>query len=664
MRHCAFLFFSSFFVLFALHLQTWGSTDMPLRMSGSTGDAGVTGVGGAARQKLPRVNESGESSYEIHMRGMFQAALAMEMLDFELDADALEDEAGIGGVDGGPVTSNPGASAEGFGVSLLPSEHDLASLLTHPAFPLTAWEMEEPPHFVLLRSDGAAVACGEDRAGQCSIPDLADGVAYTDVCTGFGHTVLLTSDGNAVACGWNDHGECDVPALLDGVIYTQVAAGYDYTVLLKSDGTASACGRNRRGQCNIPTLPDGVFYERVATGVSHTVLLRSDGTAVACGSNRYGKCDIPVLGEGVVYTHVAAGGSHSVLLKCDGTAAVCGDNSDGQCNIPALPDGITYVEVAIGLTVTVLLRSDGIAVACGSNSLGHCNIPALAEGVTYTQVAVNYARTVLLKSDGNAVACGMSERGECNIPALAEGVTYVRRGAQTVLTLNLCDSYATFCSLSGDEVCRVEIDASDRFIDIRKAFMNKMNAAHGKFSIVLPSGELLGAICMHASSALGGCGTCSELAGRHGKVPEVNPKHENAWYKLGTEGAGTVDGKHKTNIECCIEALHINPKHANAWANLGAQGGGTVGGKHRTSIECYNEAFNLKPQHVQLVGLKARELNGACGVVVAYNLNKERYCVKLGKGEMPPPKLILIKPENLKPLKDESGSFIHTLLRA
>ena len=90
----------------------------------------------------------------------------------------------------------------------------------------------EAGHSVLLRSDGAAVACGDNRLGQCNIPDLVEGVTYTHVDTGTDHTVLLASDGAAVACGRNDDGECNVLALSGGVIYTQVAVGCCYTVLL------------------------------------------------------------------------------------------------------------------------------------------------------------------------------------------------------------------------------------------------------------------------------------------------------------------------------------------------------------------------------------------------------------------------------------------------
>ena len=36
---------------------------------------------------------------------------------------------------------------------------------------------------------------------------------YTQVSAGDWHTVLLRSDGAAIACGRNDHGECGIPSL-------------------------------------------------------------------------------------------------------------------------------------------------------------------------------------------------------------------------------------------------------------------------------------------------------------------------------------------------------------------------------------------------------------------------------------------------------------------
>ena len=66
------------------------------------------------------------------------------------------------------------------------------------------------------------------------------------------HTVLLRSDGRAVACGDNEYDQCKIPPLDDGLTYIQVSAGHDCTMLLRSDGHAVAWGQNRSWQCYIP----------------------------------------------------------------------------------------------------------------------------------------------------------------------------------------------------------------------------------------------------------------------------------------------------------------------------------------------------------------------------------------------------------------------------
>ena len=100
-------------------------------------------------------------------------------------------------------------------------------------------------HSALLRSDGeVAVFICDDGVDGLIIPLLKPGVTYTQVSCGTYTIVLLRSDGTAIACGENRSGQCDIPELPDKVCYTQVAAGTWHTVLLRSDGqvVVSGCG--------------------------------------------------------------------------------------------------------------------------------------------------------------------------------------------------------------------------------------------------------------------------------------------------------------------------------------------------------------------------------------------------------------------------------------
>ena len=96
-------------------------------------------------------------------------------------------------------------------------------------------------HTVLIRSDGSAVACGDDDNGQCSLPELPEGLTYVQVAAGLRHTVLIRSDGSAVACGRNDDGLCSLPVLSEGQTYTPTAAGVRQLILQALyDGSSSS----------------------------------------------------------------------------------------------------------------------------------------------------------------------------------------------------------------------------------------------------------------------------------------------------------------------------------------------------------------------------------------------------------------------------------------
>ena len=110
---------------------------------------------------------------------------------------------------------------------------------------------------------------------------------------GFRHTVLLRSGGSAVAVGDNGNGQCNIPPLDEGMAYTHISAGNRHTVLLRSDGSAVAIGDNSDGQCDIPPLDEGIAYNQVSAGHHRTVLLRSNGSAVAIGDHFFGQCYIP-----------------------------------------------------------------------------------------------------------------------------------------------------------------------------------------------------------------------------------------------------------------------------------------------------------------------------------------------------------------------------------
>ena len=353
-------------------------------------------------------------------------------------------------------------------------------------------------HTVLLRSGGSAVAVGDNGNGQCNIPPLDEGMAYTHISAGNRHTVLLRSDGSAVAIGDNLDGQCDIPPLDEGLAYAQVSAGGLHTVLLRSDGSAVAIGDNSDGQCDIPPLDEGMTYTQISGGYEHTVLLRSDGSAIAIGFNCYGQCDIPPLDEGIAYNQVSAGHHHTVLLRSNGSAVAIGDHFFGQCYIPPLNEGMAYTQISAGLYHTVLLRSDGCAVAVGD---GQCNIPPLDEGMTYTQISAGGSHTVLLLCDGSAVACGGNGHGQSNIPT-PPGICYIdtiscgRDLALQVEFVRKDDAVTLICStLAGEERFRSTAQGVDSVWETHKRIAREVNVNLPNLQLVLPDGQLLAKVC-------------------------------------------------------------------------------------------------------------------------------------------------------------------------
>ena len=372
-------------------------------------------------------------------------------------------------------------------------------------------------HTVLLRTDGTVIAFGQNQFGQCTIPECRDGITYTQAAAGYGHTVLLKSDGSAVAFGMNYFGQIEIPDLPFGITYTQIAAVYSRTILLRSDGAAVNIGTDpyvdsdNHGSATGTGTPeltdDGLFYLQAAPGAAHTVLLKSDGTVLTYGNNTDGQCNIPSLTYGTDgptaarYTQVATNCCHTILLKSDGTAVACGRNDSGECNIPALPDGVTYTQCAAGARHTVLLRSDGWAVAFGENTDGRCNVPHLPTNVTYTQVSTGYRHTVLLKSDGRAVVFGWDDHRQCDITEdlCPLGVWYAEDLCplgRVVLLMHCYTDHCSFCYLSGDECESVESSECDSVAEIQKKFVRKLPTSHGRYNVVLTTGEGLNICCL------------------------------------------------------------------------------------------------------------------------------------------------------------------------
>ena len=91
-------------------------------------------------------------------------------------------------------------------------------------------------HGLALRSDGTAVAWGDNYYGQATVPvGLSNVVA---IAAGSYHSVALRNDGTLVAWGDNSYGQTNQPAGLTFVV--DLAAGGTYTLVSVENRAPSA----------------------------------------------------------------------------------------------------------------------------------------------------------------------------------------------------------------------------------------------------------------------------------------------------------------------------------------------------------------------------------------------------------------------------------------
>ena len=139
--------------------------------------------------------------------------------------------------------------------------------------------------------------------------------------------MLLRSDGQAVACGDNSDRQCNIPPWDEGLSYSQVSAGARYTVLIRSDGRAVACGRNTCGQCNIPSLSSWRDVLRFGFASPSYRYICDSTTFAMLGKDRVVQVDFLLEGDGgVILTCVGLDGLEVLRLKAqtsDRTVDVC-----------------------------------------------------------------------------------------------------------------------------------------------------------------------------------------------------------------------------------------------------------------------------------------------------------------------------------------------------
>ncbi|KAM5255889.1 putative E3 ubiquitin-protein ligase HERC6 [Ctenodactylus gundi] len=276
-----------------------------------------------------------------------------------------------------------------------------------------------------LGTDGPQRAVGAGGAmsfvrGPRGAPRLRPGPAgLVRAASGERHALLLLSDGAVRACGDNSRGQLggagarsrERPEPIQALVNLRmdlVSCGKEHSLSVCHKGRVFAWGAGSEGQLGtgkfeeINFIPQkikalaGVKIIQVSCGHYHSLALSKDGQLFSWGKNSHGQLglgkELPSQAspqrvrslEGIPLAQVAAGGMHSFALSLSGTSFGWGDNSRGQLALSGKPIPaqiskprsvgalktlwVTYI--SCGHAHTAVLTQNGQVFTFGDNSFG------------------------------------------------------------------------------------------------------------------------------------------------------------------------------------------------------------------------------------------------------------------------------------------------------
>ena len=252
-------------------------------------------------------------------------------------------------------------------------------------------------HSVGLRTDGTAVAAGDNTAGQCEVSAWHN---LAGVTAGWNHTLGLKTDGTVLYAGADN---TEYGKVADWTNVVAIAAGEHHSVAVRGNGRVVAEGDNTYGQC---ATADWSGIVAIAAGRNHTVALRQDGTVYATGDNPSGGCNVEKWQNIIA---IAAGDGFTLGLTKDGAVLAAGD-AEACGNLLDLTKHMTAVSA--GFHHGFALGSDGILHGSGKDDrhqiqVGHWERVLAAAGGS--------SHSVGIRTDGTAYAIGGNPKGQCNV---------------------------------------------------------------------------------------------------------------------------------------------------------------------------------------------------------------------------------------------------------
>lgn len=308
---------------------------------------------------------------------------------------------------------------------------------------------------------------GPDTGGTTVAVEAPEGLTFTSISAGGGHSLAIGSDGKTYAWGLNASGQLGdgsgvsqkypvEVAMPDGVTFTEVYAGHEFSLAYGDDGKAYTWGLNTSGQLGDGTfdsrpipgpvaVPAGVSFTSVTAGGAHVLAFGDDGKVYAWGTNLSGQLgddsrtdrNAPVevlVPAGVSFTSLAPGFEHSLALGDDGKVYAWGWNGSGQIGTGvgsflltpvevSTPSGLTFTKVRAHGDSSFAFANDGTVYGWGGNYDGRLGngestnqfLPievAAPAGVTFVELSAGETHTLALGSDGNTYAWGSNSLGQ------------------------------------------------------------------------------------------------------------------------------------------------------------------------------------------------------------------------------------------------------------
>ena len=283
---------------------------------------------------------------------------------------------------------------------------------------ILALELFQPESLARLQQAVAELNAAREGAAR-------EGAVVSRIAVGEKHTVGVRTDGAVLAAGDNRYGQCDVQGWTNIV---QVACGARHTLGLRLDGTVAAAGDNSFGQCDVSGWTN---VAAIAANAYGSFALMEDGTVAATRMYQ----DRVQGWRGVSQI---AGGGHAAgcLLTQGGMLAthpgpmldaaadvdflsVCGTVAAG-----ILPDGTLASNLEHAPAWTGLARlSVGPNGMLGVTEAGEVRLytfrtgadePLPVEGAA-REAACGGAHWAVLTEDGHVFAFGANDAGQCDV---------------------------------------------------------------------------------------------------------------------------------------------------------------------------------------------------------------------------------------------------------